>query len=191
MIGDKIKRQPGFSLIEMLLVVLIFSIASTVLSQIFIQITRLERRVSNTAVLSQDMRFATELLVRAARSNYIDYGAAPLPTRSSSLVLDTLAGGRVQIATSTNPGCNDTSVTSCLALSVDGGATWNIITSKRVNVTNFDVYVRPSVSPFTTPGVNNQPMVTVNLGLQYMADNPNERVSLQAQTSVSSRLYQR
>ncbi len=193
MTGAKHTR-PGFTLIEMLIVVLIFSIASAILSDIFMHITRLQRKVSNMAVMNQDMRFATELMVRAARSNYIDYSSAPLPAKSNDLLLDMPSGGTIEITIKDSATCNDPMLGPtgrCLMLSTDGGATWNVLTSHRVNVTNFDVYVLPSESPFTTSGVNQQPVVTLNIGLQYMADNPQDRTALHAQTTVSSRLYQR
>ncbi|MBI5655154.1 type II secretion system protein [Candidatus Uhrbacteria bacterium] len=191
MTGVKITRRPGFTLLEMLLVVLIFSLASAALAQIFVNITRLQRKISNQAVLSQDMRFATEMLTRAGRNNYIDYTAQPLDNRSDTLTLTKPTGGSITITTKDSATCNDPKVNKCIMLSMDGGLTWNPVTSHRVDVTNFDVYVRPLSSPFTDTSINQQPMVTVNIGLTYMADKPADRVSLQTQATVSSRLYQR
>lgn len=191
-------KRSGFSLMEMLIAIALFSTMSVILSQIFVSFNRLQRQVSNRAVLGQDMRFAMELLIRSARSNQIDYGLEPLPARDSTLRLKTTTGGTIQI--STRPGgaagdCQDATVTQCLALSIDGGSTWQPITAKRVNVTAFDVYVRPLSSPFTSSGgsyaSNEQPFVTLNIGLQYNAPSSRDRVSLQAQTTVSSRVYLR
>lgn len=191
MTGVKITRRPGFTLLEMLLVVLIFSLASAALAQIFVNITRLQRKISNQAVLSQDMRFATEMLTRSGRNNYIDYTAQPLANRSDTLTLTKPTGGSITITTKDSATCNDPKVTKCIMLSTDGGLTWNPVTSHRVDVTSFDVYVRPLSSPFSDTSINQQPMVTVNIGLRYMADRQADRVSLQTQTTVSSRLYQR
>lgn len=187
MTGAKTKR-PGFTLLEMLLVVLIFSMASVILSQTYIQITRLQRKVSNMAVLSQDMRFATELIVRTARNNYIDYSSQPLPLKSNDLLLDTPDGKTIEITTSAD--CHDTTITQCLKLK-DVDDTWNPLTSHRVNVKNFDVYVRPQSDPFADTSINQQPMVTVNIGLEYKAADARDSVTLQVQTAVSSRLYRR
>lgn len=181
---------------EMLIVVALFSAASVILSQTYVSFNQLHRKVANAAILGQDMRFATELIVRAARNNRIDFTGQPLPARDNRLRLLTSTGGTIDIAARTGAAdCQDTTVTTCLAMSLDGGTTWQPITARRVNVTNFDVYVRPSNSPFipTGGGYDNdtQPFVTVNIGLQYMAPNPKDQVRLRAQTTVASRVYVR
>lgn len=200
MIGDRLRptrKASGFSLMEMLIVISLFSFASVILAQIFISFNRLHRQVSNRAILGQDMRFAMELIVRSARNNQIDYSGQPLASKDSVLRLKTPTG---VIAIGPRPGgaggdCQDATVTQCLALSIDGGTTWQPISAKRVNVTNFDVYVRPSETPFVLSGSSytsdSQPFVSVNLGLQYLAEAPRDRVVLQAQTTVSSRVYLR
>ena len=181
---------------EMLIVITLFSFASVILAQIFVSFNRLHRQVSNRALLGQDMRFAMELIVRSARSNQIDYSGQPLPAKDSVLYLKTPTGV-IAIGPQPGPGivCQDADITQCLALSIDGGTTWQPITAKRVNVTNFDVYVRPSSTPFVPSGSsyssNSQPFVTVNLGLQYVAEAARDSVALQAQTTVSSRVYLR
>jgi prepilin-type N-terminal cleavage/methylation domain-containing protein len=189
-------KKSGFSLFEMLIVVALFSTAAVILSQLFVSFNQLHRKIANAAVLSQDMRFAMELLVRAARNNRIDYSAAPIPDRANSLTLETPTGGSIIVALRSGADCQDTSVTNCLALSVDGGTVWQPITARRVNVTNFDVYVRPSVSPFE--GVSGggyasdlQPYVTFSIGLDYRAQQAKDRASLRAQTTVTSRQYAR
>ena len=189
MIGAKTKK-PGFTLVEMLLVVLIFSLMSGALAQIFLNITGLQRRITYNSTLSQDMRFVMEMGVRAARSNYIDYSTQPLANRSTTFKVMTSAGGTIEVQPMDSATCGDPTVTNCLMLRKNGGS-WYPLTSKRVNVKFFDVYVRPLTSPFTDLTNNQQQFVTFNVGLEYNAPNPKDKVSLQAQSTVSSRLYQR
>ncbi|MFZ2803730.1 MAG: type II secretion system protein [Patescibacteria group bacterium] len=195
MIGAK---RPGFTLVEMLVTITIFAILSTVLAQTFISFNRLQRQVSDKAVVGQDLRFATELIVRSARNNQIDYSAQPLPAKGNILKLITPTGSSIWVGV--QPGgaggnCQDATVSQCLALSLDSGTTWSPITAKRDEVENFDVYVRPSVSPFVLSGGaypnNMQPFVTLNLTLKYIASNAQDDQTLQAQTTVSSRVYLR
>ncbi|MCI0479669.1 hypothetical protein L0Y59_03935, partial [Candidatus Uhrbacteria bacterium] len=91
--------------------------------------------------------------------------------------------------------CGDLATVRCLLLSTDGGTTWVPVSGKRVDVTRFDVYVRPYASPFVLVGSsypnNIQPYVTFVIGMTYMAESAKERESLQAQTTVSSRVYLR
>lgn len=189
------KKLPGFSLFEMLLVVALFMTSSVILSQMFISFNQLHRRVSNMAVLGQDMRFATELIVRAARNNQIDYSYEPLLSYDNQLSLVTGNGGTINIALLNGADCADATVTNCLAMSLDGGTTWQPITARRVNVTEFGVYVRPLNSPFVPSASgydnNNQPFVTFKIGMQYMADDVRDRVKMESQATVTSRIYAR
>lgn len=189
-----VKRSPGFTLIEMMIVVALFSTAAVVLSQIFVGFNRLHHKVANQSILGQDMRFVMEYVVQAARTNQIDYASPVLP-KGTVLRLITPTGGTVQISLQPSAVCDDSSGASCLAVSTDGGATWQPLTAKRVNVKQFDVYVRPTTSPFVLANgaftSNVQPFVTVHLVLEYLAPLETERVMLSSQTSVSSRVYLR
>ncbi len=190
------RKSKGFTLLEMLLAVFIFSMVAVVLVQIFVSFTRLQRKVANQAILSQDMRYLTEMMTRVARSNYVDYSLQPYATKLNYIKLVKPTGGTILISKQDGVQCGDPTITSCIMLSKDGGLSWEIATSKRVNVLNFDVYIRPSKTPFVpnSSGAydnNNQPFVTFNIGLEYKADNSNEGASMHAQSTVSSRLYLR
>jgi prepilin-type N-terminal cleavage/methylation domain-containing protein len=187
------RKLPGFSLVEMLIAITLFSIAAVILSQLFISFNQLHRKVANLAVLGQDMRFAMELLVRSARNNQIDYINEPLTGKQFMIRLKT-PDGRIMVFMA-GTSCPGRYVSTCLRMSVDGGVTYSPITSSRVLVTNFDMYITPEMSPFISraAGYDNdyQPAVTFNLGLKYMAANPKDYVTLQSQTTVTSRIYAR
>ncbi len=181
----------------MLIVTFIFMLMAVALSQIFISFNQLHRRVADKAVLGQDMRYAMEAIVREARNDTIDYSAGPAE-KDAILKLFKSNGIHIWIARESSTGspkCQDTIVSHCLMLSIDDGATWTQVTANRVDVTNFDVYLEPTQDPFIKVGGsypnNIQPYVTVSLGLKYISDQPKENVTLQAQTTVSSRIYQR
>lgn len=197
MIGSK--NVSGFSLIEMLVVVALFSSAAVVLSQIFVSYNQLHRKVAHAAVLAQDMRFAMESIVRSIRTTPLDYESVPkgFVPRDNRLLLRKVTGGSIGIsmAAGTTPACADTTVSNCLVVTTDG-TTFQPITAKRVNVKRFDVYARPAKNPFqplSGGGYDNdrQPFVTINLDLEYIADNPKDTVRLQAQTTVAARMYLR
>lgn len=186
------RRKPGYTLIEMLIVTAIFSTLVVILTQTFVSFNQLHRKVSNRAVLGQDMRYVMEFMTRAARSLPIDYSGAILEKDTQITFLSD--GIPIVIAKRGAADCTDTTVASCLAMSVGGGA-WSQLTSNRVEAVNFDVYVRPTESPFVDTGggypSDTQPFMTINLGLSYKAERVKENASLQAQTTVSSRVYQR
>jgi prepilin-type N-terminal cleavage/methylation domain-containing protein len=185
----------GFTLMEILIVTLLFAIASTILAQTFVSFNKLQRRVESASSLSQDMRYATEMIVREARNKTINYDAYMPGEAASSTVLHLLTtGGTEDVSIQSGAVCADPTGANCLALSVNGGA-WNPITSTHVNVRRFGVYIRPTSSPFTKVGgtypSDLQPMVTFLLDMQYLGTNASDTVSLITQTSVASRLYQR
>lgn len=193
MTGGNRHVAPGLTLIEILIVVALFATASVILSQTFLSFTRLHRKIANSAVLAEDMRYAMELMVRETRKKLINYAA---PASPSVLRLVDAQGNTLDIASRPNPDCGDPTVTNCLALSNDGGATWNPITGTHVNVKSFGVVVRPTVDPFATDAsgaylANEQPMATLHLELEYVAPNVRDNTSLEAQTTVSSRIYKR
>lgn len=193
-------RRKGFSIIELLVVVSIFSMASLMIAATFVSFSRLHRRVANAEVLGEDLRFVAELLVRAARNNIVDYPTLPgqftTPTSTLQLVsltsTSTIRAQRFTTSSATCAGLN----ASCLALSLNGGGTWTPITGKNVAVDAFRVYITPTRSPFQPTGVgtydnNNQPRVTFQIDASYVATSTAERATLSVQTSVSSRIYVR
>lgn len=188
---------PGFSLMEMLIVVALFSITVLVLAQTFASFNRLHRRISNSATLNQDMRFVTESLARAVRAYPLFYGAGDLPAKRGEIILEQPDGSLYQVRISAvgDPDCDNIATASCLLLSKDSGATWTPITGKRIDVERFDVYARPSVSPFQLVGGaypnDIQPFVTFNIRMRYAADNPKDDTTLESQSTISSRTYQR
>lgn len=191
MIGSK---RPGFTVVEMMVAITIFSTIAVIMAQTFVSYNQLHRRVAYTAVLGQDARFLNEMLVREARNKLLDYSAGTIPATANQLSLVSRDGTQhavfsLQNAASGN--CGTTGV-DCIAYSNDGGISWNQLTSENVNVKQFDVFARPATDPFNTmtPG-NVQPFATVVVTLQYNAPNPNERPVLQTQTTVSSRVYLR
>lgn len=213
MIGDKVRgfTQPqfcalrktgaGFTVIELLIVVFIFALGSLTIAATYINFTRLHRRVANAETLGQELRFAAELIVRAARNNTVVYpplpGALSKPVgglyvvSSSGSYLGFRKWGLTEIGGPCVPLGAD-----CLALTLDQGAAWTPITGKNINVDRFDVYVTPQKSPFETIGVgaydnNNQPRVTFVIDATYKTVNALEQAKLSVQTSVSSRLYVR
>lgn len=188
----------GFSLLEMLIVIALFSTLTVIVSQTFISFSTLHRRTANAAVVGAEMRFVMEYIVRAARNRELNYVLAPLDPQDTVLHLRDSTGATLDVGLrpgGTGGDCVDATVTQCLAVSIDGGTTWQPLTGKRVEVTSFRVYPRPADSPFASVnGVyasNVQPFVTVTIGLRYMSERVKEQASLEAQTTVSSRIYAR
>jgi prepilin-type N-terminal cleavage/methylation domain-containing protein len=187
---------PGFSLIEMLIVVTLFSITVLIMAETFASFNQLHRKIANRAVVSEDIRFAMEMLVRATRSHAISYATVPL-ARESELRLETPNGPRMifRLSAAGDPVCADLPTVACLLLSTDSGVTWAPVSGKRINVERFDVYVRPLASPFDLVGSaypnDTQPFVTFDIKETYLADRALDNETIETQSTVSSRVYQR
>lgn len=188
--------KSGYSLAELLVVMLLFSFALLILGQTYIQFIRLSHKTANAAVVQQDTRFVLEYMARAVRGSEIDYSVS-IDSPTSSLRLLKEDGDYINIIKSVpgDPLCADEPAVSCLLVTRDGGSTWAPLTAKSVNVDTFDVYVSPIQSPFELSGNDypndQQPFVTINLTLTYNANSEREVYSQTAQTSISSRVYVR
>lgn len=185
--------KSGFTLMEMLIVIALFSLTMTMMAQTFASFNRMQRRVANRAVLSQELRYVTELMTRAVRNDPVVYDPAPLE-KSDELRLRLPDGNDLLIRRSVvgDPNCGGAIAISCLLYSLDTGATWTTLTGARVNIDRFDVYVRPTTSPYeglSPPNV--QPFVTFSIKMTYRAPSVSDEESLEAQTTVGSRVYLR
>lgn len=188
----------GFTVMELLVVVLIFALGSLAVSATYINFTRLHRRAANAEALGEELRFVMELVVRAARNNTVEYpslpGALSLPL--AQLNLKNTAGGTTSFTKlpSTDPACAGLGA-DCLALSFDGGATWTPVSGKNIQIDRFDVYVTPRKNPFQSVGLlydnDIQPRITFVIDARHLAKSPREIPSLSLQTTVSSRVYLR
>jgi prepilin-type N-terminal cleavage/methylation domain-containing protein len=190
----------GFSVVELLVVVTIFAVGSLAIASTYINFTRLHRRIANTETLGQELRFASELVVRAIRNNAPEYpplpGALELPMHE--IRLKSQNGNSsiwIQRFLAAEPPCTGLNA-DCLALSLDQGASWAPMTGKNVHIHTFDVYVTPTKNPFESTGVGSfdndqQPVTTVLIGASFRTAHASEAASLSVQTSVSSRLYLR
>lgn len=198
LIGARRKRRnlDGFSLMEMLIVVTLFSLSMLIVAQTFSSFNQLHRKIANRAIVNQDLRFTAELMIRTIRNRALSYGVPILP-KDDKIAIAQPDGSTIIIKRSAvdDPVCADIPSVACLIVSMDSGATWLPLTAKRVHVEQFDVYVRPLESPFIpingSYANNSQPFVTIKMTLRYMANDERLRESVQMQTTVSSRVYQR
>ena len=193
-------NAPGYTVLELLVVMLLFAIIITILSQTYISFIRLYHKMGYSSLLQQDLRYFTEYTARLARNTPVDFSVlSTSETASSTLSFkpDNGLATIIKLSAYGDAWCADDATVRCLLLSKDGGASWSPLTSKHVNVEEFKAVVWPKLSPFemspSTGDYNNntQPMVTVYLKLKYMARLEQERVTSDVQTTISSRVYVR
>lgn len=181
-------KRAGFTLMEMMIVITLFALTATIMAQTFVTFNALQRKTANRATLVQEMRNAMERLTRAVRNHPLDFSA--VDAKASTLRLIQQDGSPLVFAI-TPLGDN----VPTFAESFDDGVTWHALTGSRIRIDQFDVYVRPTQSPFelvvdTYPS-DVQPYVTVHLKMTYLAENPKDQSTVEAQTTIASREYQR
>ncbi|MEK7649260.1 MAG: type II secretion system protein [Patescibacteria group bacterium] len=203
----------GFTFMEMIVVVTIFSILMMATSDIFMRAQRTQRKTAALQRLQDDTRFLTQKITSELQAGSIDYANA-LYTNAQScdvaapsaitpvdgnavLVLRRFDGSRLYVKKDDTAGvCVDETSTPCLAMS-DDNATWSSASSKGVKVESLTFYISPDKDPFTfcdasaTYLRDTQPRVTIALRASATVTGSKEPVVLSVQTTISSREYKR
>lgn len=186
------KSRRGFTLMEIVVAMGIFALASVIIAEIFVNVQRAQRRIRDTQRASTETRYLLEVLAREVRAGAIDYSVAPTPGESV-LRLVTAQGEPLVFAQGSD--CGGLVGVHCVTLTRGLAGVAQPITSPNLSVTKLAFYVSPQDNPFpetveaTTPDL--QPRLTVVLGTQSRHGKPEERVLIFLQTTVSSRTYAR
>lgn len=174
--GVSSKQALGFTLIEILVVIAVFSTATLIALDLFFTVSRVERKSVSTQRIAADARFTIEAIARDARNGAVDYDfyhnppvgsrEDPDPDGDGTATAEwTFSWGNRNVATLAlrdqdglqviyrrkppDPGIpNDRSV---IEVSNDGGTSWQDITPLQVTVQEFDVYVNPDSDPYLIP----------------------------------------
>lgn len=187
-------------MIELLIVLLLFSFGSIAISATYVNLTRLHRRAANAETLGEELRYMTELLVRATRNYRVSYAVNPVSYQRTSIDLLNSSNNLVSFAwsASANAVCNGLNTnTGCLTMYVQGvTASYTPLSGKNIDILDFRVYTTPTADPFTPVSLgvyanNRQPVITYFIRARYNATDPRERAILTVQTSVESRVYVR
>lgn len=143
----KNKRQSGFTLIEMLVTLAIFSTALIIISNIFVLAGRAQSKSAEIEKVHSGARLAMESMVREVRAGKINYdyytnGVISREGVSELALLD--QSGRSVIFFSGS--CDDDILRNCLKINVDGQeADVTGVDSKLVDLA---FYIQPLSDPF-------------------------------------------
>jgi len=196
MIGDK----RGVTLMELLVVLGVFSLVVSMTSAIFLQANAVQRRVLIVSAAQADLRFALEAMVREIRNGGIDYsfyeGGGGISVPSERLVVTNSFGQREEFFLETSPSICPAGISKCIAIRIDGGTTESL-TSASINIERLVFYITPTVDPFTIDEASGlypadlQPTVTVAIAARTNAVKAANILNLNAQTTATARTYAR
>ncbi len=195
-----IGARKGFTLMELLVVMGVFSVTVMMTSGIFLLTNRAQRRTISITQAQSDIRYAMEAMVREVRSGRIDFeaygssGGIPVPTQR--LALRNAAGQLVEFSHETSTSVCPPATNPCLSVRVDGSSP-QAVTSAGVTIDTLAFYVSPQVDPFTPDATSGlyasdlQPSVTIVLSARTTGVGAADVQTINAQTTVASRTYVR
>lgn len=193
------KEQSGFTLMEMVVVLAIFTLSSMVIADIFITLINVQRKIIVQQKVLSEARYAMDIISRGIRTgtiSYSDYSLMQTP-HEEELFLKDIDDNKTFFklcdTTAATP-CTEScpgDVEKCLMMSIDEGLNWESITSKNIEVQDLRFYIRPTDDPFDDGAPNIQPRVTVLLNIKNNDATSNYQSEIILQSSVSTRIYNR
>jgi len=195
------KTRSAFTVMEMLVVLTVFSTVAVVVIDIFFTITKAYRSLVATQAVQRDIRFTVQTIVKDIKQGVIDYGYytdhnISLKNNSTSEVVgvNTLAlidanGLSVRYKTGT-------STKNLPTIMICRGActAWEQLLSDNIQAPLLNFYVVPDTDPFSQTGTapNKQPRVTLAITGQAVAESIElQQTTFFIQTTVATRTYKR
>ena len=197
----KPSNQKGFTMMEILVVLAIFSTAVLILSDIFLMTQRVQRKITIIQRAQSDARFAMEAISRETRMGTIDYEyyGDQVPTGAvEELALIDVDENKIKFYKSEEE-CPE-NIPSCLIFSLDigeGEIRWASITPKEVELIDLKFYITPKQNPFNLDlesgeyDSNIQPSVTMVIVSEGTSLKEEERGRVYLQSTVTTRTYKR
>jgi len=195
-------NNKGFTLIEMLVVLAIFSTFVILAADLFLTINRVQRETRTSERILSESRYILETIARDVRSGRIDYKAYGNPVDPADAIVNpadelfyiSRINERIRIKKDTTF-CPSSLSSPCVLISRDDGATWASMTPLGVKVNDLKFVIQPEQDPFYFDGVtwlsDEQPMLTIIITLAATSEISKKEFEIHNQTSVSVRRYGR
>ncbi|MBT4516912.1 MAG: prepilin-type N-terminal cleavage/methylation domain-containing protein [Candidatus Komeilibacteria bacterium] len=215
-----VKDRQGFTLIEILISLSIFSLLVFAVSTIYIAFNNSQMRTTASQQLLNDSQYAFELMAREIRTSSIVYylpdqtwcesvlnAVGESNVFTNCIVLEK-ANGQIVALTSFRSGLSAYLWTELRYVTLNNCVdaykncdSWHTNplagtillspTLNDINIDSLDFHITPTSDPFLSGGPNQQPKVTINMTTSYYDDNKFKNVKHTFQTTVSSRVYKR
>lgn len=182
-IFKKILANKAFSLAEVVVAIGIFSIASVIISSVYLNASNLHQHTASYQKLQNDGRYIIEKIAREIRAREIKYPVDTIQPQDRLDFLSDELGNEVSIYQSVSGNNLEYKVNSDTAnLNADD-----------VEVVSVKFYIIPNIEDVynTNPTVNKQPRITILLQLKNKNINPKFQKEIFIQTTISSRIYKR
>jgi len=177
------KRQSGFTLAEMLMTVAVFSILSVVVSNIFLNVNKLQRQTAVLQRVQNEGRYMIEKIAREVRAREVAY---PLTNPQPDLLfLEDEQGDILKIAYADS---NNDEIKDVINYILNNEPAQ--LNAEDIEVTGLSFFVAPTLEDEWSlePKTNIQPRVTILLKLRSRGP---IAVETTVQTTISSKIYRR
>lgn len=201
------KKHGGFTLLEMIVSLAVFSVALFIATSTFLSVVNSDRKSHSTRIATDNLNLTLEDMSRRIKTglNYNCSGNAgvadcvPTTNPSSIIAFDDQTGTRIVYKRGVGSGAivGGTSASGCgtgagygvtqgCILRSDGGAAFLPITSQEIDITALRFFVVGSA--LYTSGDRNQPTIVVAVD-GSLGNQTSTKVSFKMQTTITQRAY--
>lgn len=182
-IYQKLLSNKGFTLAEVVVAVGIFSIASVIISSVYLNANNLHQHTASFQRLQNDGRYIVEKMAREIRAREIKYPVGIIQPQDHIEFLKDEFGNEVSITRSVDG--------SSVEYKVNGQAA--NLNADDVEITDIKFYIIPTEKEEwnAEPLTNEQPRVVIFLKLKNKNINPKYQKEISIQTTISSKVYKR
>lgn len=175
--------RDGFSLAEVIVAIGIFSIASVIISSVYLNANNLHQHTASSQRLQNDGRYIIEKMAREIRAREIKYPVGVIQPQDHIEFLKDELGNQVSIVKSISGGNIEYTV---------NGQSANL-NADDVEIIDLKFYIIPNQEDKwnTEPTTNKQPRVVIFLKLKNKNINPKFQKEISIQTTISSKVYKR
>lgn len=191
LIKQKLKNYLGFTLIEIMIAVFIFSLLSTVVGGIYVAFSASQKRTQAAQKLLNETQFVLDSVAKEIANAQIYYPyMAGCVDDDSCVALKRNDGKIVSFYKFIDQNSEDWVVNYIVRDPETGHAEEiNILPLQGTIMNDFNIIVNPSTDPFVEGGPNQMPLVTIEAKIIVNSSKDIEQVSYNLQTSVSSRIF--
>jgi prepilin-type N-terminal cleavage/methylation domain-containing protein len=197
----------GFTLIEMMIAMSLFGIATVYSVNIFAQSNRVQKRTANIERVISDARYALEIMAREVRMDVVDYNysgyISPLfepadeQKWQTELALVDVNNNPIRFRRIERQNPQRWSLQFCKGTEMCSADVYYDVTPEGLSVEDLRFYITPAQDPFSlnqslNPPVyysNDQPLVTIVIKIQSLHPELKEEKISVFQTTITPRKY--
>lgn len=213
---DISKNKKGFTLVEIILALGIFTTAVVFFGSVYVYFTDVQTKTKNSQEVLNEANHVLEVVAREIRNSVIyDYDVSSttchdyVGSQYDNCILFKRPNGQLASFASKNPDYASSTYPDLLYIIMDCGpvyssssCSWSttnydsytdlfLTPLNEIEVQDLNFYIVPDTDPYFDETTNQHPKVTINMLVHYYAGKQIGQVSQMLQTTVSTRVFSR